>query len=309
MTTTNSINSALIVEGGALRSSFSAGILDRFIERSFYPFDLTVGVSAGAANLLYYRAGCNGYLLDLYRKFSNDKQFLNWWRFLRGGHLLDLDWLIDTLSSQLPDTRLAFDHPSPFIVVTTEVASGNPCYLTANSHNLIDLLKASMSLPLIYRGFPLVNGVAMTDGGVADGIPVNYALEQGAQRIMIIRSRPVNYYKKDTPGHRLIRLTLRKHHALVKKMQQRTELHEQVKKLIKNPPAGVQLVDLSPPESFRMQRFSRDTDTITKGYELGFACADKAIDHWQTLTKVNHTSDDRQGLDDRQTIHLQCHQR
>jgi len=42
------IRTALIVEGGAMRSIFSAGLLDGFIEKQFNPFDINIGVSAGA---------------------------------------------------------------------------------------------------------------------------------------------------------------------------------------------------------------------------------------------------------------------
>jgi len=48
---------ALIVEGGAMRSVFSAGLLDGFLQRQFNPFDFCIGVSAGASNLAIFLSG------------------------------------------------------------------------------------------------------------------------------------------------------------------------------------------------------------------------------------------------------------
>ncbi|WP_211210727.1 patatin-like phospholipase family protein [Hahella ganghwensis] len=49
-------DSALVVEGGAMRGVLASGILDEFIHQSFNPFDMYLGVSAGAGNLAAYLA-------------------------------------------------------------------------------------------------------------------------------------------------------------------------------------------------------------------------------------------------------------
>lgn len=38
---------ALVVEGGAMRGIFAAGVLDGFLDHSYNPFDFCIGVSAG----------------------------------------------------------------------------------------------------------------------------------------------------------------------------------------------------------------------------------------------------------------------
>ncbi|MFA0196886.1 patatin-like phospholipase family protein, partial [Vibrio artabrorum] len=45
---------ALIVEGGAMRGIFAAGVLDAFMQDDFLPYDFAIGVSAGASNLIGY---------------------------------------------------------------------------------------------------------------------------------------------------------------------------------------------------------------------------------------------------------------
>lgn len=48
---------ALVVEGGAMRGIFAAGVLDAFLERQYQPFQRAYGVSAGSTNLIGYLAG------------------------------------------------------------------------------------------------------------------------------------------------------------------------------------------------------------------------------------------------------------
>ena len=87
--------SALVVEGGALRGVFSTGLLDAFLEARFNPFDLFIGVSSGASNLAAYLAGMIGRNRNIYMDYSLRPDFISYPKFLRGGHLLDLDWLWD----------------------------------------------------------------------------------------------------------------------------------------------------------------------------------------------------------------------
>ena len=50
----NNINNiALIIEGGGMRCSFTAGVINTFLEEKIY-FDYVIGVSAGASNAVNY---------------------------------------------------------------------------------------------------------------------------------------------------------------------------------------------------------------------------------------------------------------
>ena len=107
-------------------------------------------------------------------------------RFLRGGHLLDLDWLWDiTIREIRLDLATIYARTQPFIVVLTDVQTGAAVYRLTNARDLEQLLKASSAVPLLYRDYPRIEGRPMTDGGVADAIPVGEAIRRGARRIMV----------------------------------------------------------------------------------------------------------------------------
>jgi len=272
---------ALVVEGGAMRSIFSAGILDGFLSRQFNPFDFYIGVSAGAYNLTTYLAGRSGVGLQTILGFALNKNFISYMRFFRGGHLLNLDWIFDAVLKGLKiDFDAVYLHGKPFYIGVTDVYTGEALHINTNKQNLVKVMKASTALPLIYRGFPEIDNRAMTDGGVADGIPVAKAIELGAKRIMVIRARPKAYLKTDTIWHRFIRFKLRRYQNLNKTMRERVKRHNDTLELIRNPPAGVEIIEVCPPDNLTIGRFNRCKERLTQGYETGLDYADDAIQQW-----------------------------
>ena len=90
-----------------MRGVFSTGVLDGFLERQFDPFHLYVGVSAGATSIAAYLAEMHGRNRRIYTELSTGPEFINLARFLRGGHLMDLDWLWNVTISLNSGMRLA----------------------------------------------------------------------------------------------------------------------------------------------------------------------------------------------------------
>ncbi len=275
---------ALIVEGGAMRSVFSAGLLDGFLQRQFNPFDFCIGVSAGASNLAMFLSGHEKKGLQFFLDVSQHKAFISLARFLRGGHLMDLQWLFHLISNADLDLSPLSRQTEPLLICATDVETGKAEYIEASPENILDALQASMALPLIYRQFPAFQGRPMADGGMADGIPLGEAMRRGANKIMVVRSRPQSYVKRDTPGHRYIRWKVRHYPALSRAMQGRVQRHRAIADCIQNPPPGIEIVDICPPEQFRMGRFSRNREQLLQGYHVGLSMADDAINKWMTFS-------------------------
>lgn len=265
-----------------MRSIFSAGVLDGFLAQDFNPFGMYIGVSAGAYNLSTYLAGTSGASLHTYLSFATQTHFISYARFLRGGHLLDLDWLYEAaLTHTQADLDAIYEHGKPFYVAGTDVESGQARYLDTNARTLRQALKASAALPLLYRDFPVFDGCAMTDGGVADSIPVAEAIRLGAKRLMVIRARPHHYIKIDTPGHRLIRWHLRKHRVLTATMRQRVRFYQATLDLLRNPPPGIEIIEICPPENLTFGRFNRQRARLQAAYECGLTMAWTAMQAWE----------------------------
>ena len=275
-------DTALVVEGGGMRGVFSTGLLDGFLERKFDPFRLCIGVSAGATSIAAYLARMPGRNRKIYTEFSVGPEFISLRRFLRGGHLMDLDWMWDlTIARMRLDLDRIYSRQRPFLVGMTDVGTGSAVYRITSSADLEQVLKASSALPVIYRGFPLVDGRPMTDGGVSDPIPVAEAIRRGAKRIMVVRSRPHGHRSSPDAMSFLLCWFLRSYPALQSTIKSHDRIYNEAVALIRRPPDGVSIIEICPPESFRPGRFTRDASALIEGYEQGKAMSVEAIARWE----------------------------
>ncbi|PSU36305.1 patatin-like phospholipase family protein [Photobacterium lutimaris] len=266
--------SALVVEGGAMRGIFAAGVLDHFLDIGYRPFDFCIGVSAGSTNLAAWLANQPGRSHRVITDYSCRKQFIDLMRFIRGGHWLDLDWLWDITIDEIPiDGWELEQQPIPLFVVTTNVTTGEAHYIEATEQNLNQLLKASCAVPLAYRYYPEIDGFHMTDGGVADSIPVIKAYEMGARDITVVLSRPQGYRKSAPKSQWLVRKLLNDSPGLAEAMMKRAETYNQAIDFIDNPPEDCRINVIVPPREFEVGRVTTESHKLQKGYEQGIAAA------------------------------------
>ena len=266
--------SALVVEGGAMRGIFAAGVLDHFLDTEYRSFDFCIGVSAGSTNLAAWLANQYGRSHRVITDYSCRKQFIDLPRFIRGGHWLDIDWLWDVTIDEIPiDGWELEQQPIPLYVVTTNVNNGEPHYIQATEQNLNQLLKASCAVPLAYRHYPELDGYQMTDGGVADSIPVIKAYEMGARDITVVLSRPKGYRKKAPRSAWLVKKLLHDKPNLAQAMMQRADSYNSAIDFIYNPPEDCQVKVITPPDNFEVGRVTTDSRKLQQGYEQGIQAA------------------------------------
>lgn len=266
-----------------MRGVFSTGVLDTFLRKGFNPFDIYLGVSAGAGNLSAFLARMPGRNLRLYCDYSRRPEFIRVTRFLRGGHLMDLDWLWErTIAEIRLDLDTIYASGKPLVVCVTDVQTGSPVYLDTTAQNLEHILKASSALPVFYRGHVVVNGSRMVDGGLSDAIPVGEAIRRGASRIMVIRSRPTGYRKKRGVSDHLAGLLLRRYPALREQLRRRPDAYNQTVSVLRNPPDGIRIIEICPPTDFRPSRLSQDAPALFSGYRQGRRAGEAAIERWES---------------------------
>lgn len=272
----------LIVEGGAMRGIFTIGVLDGFLEAGFNPFDICIGVSSGAANIAAYLAEMPKRNFKIYTDYSLKPEFIDLKRFMFGGHLMDLDWLWEkTIAEIRLDLKRIYSNGKPFIVCLTDVETGKAVYKDTNAENLEAVLKASSALPILYRTFPVIDGRTTIDGGVADPIPIQKAINMGATRIMVIRSRPKGYIKKEGLSQLLMLMKLRRYPSLRETVSSRVKKYNDSVSLIRNPPEDVSIIEICPPDDFKPSRLGRDLNILMEGYRQGKDKADVAIQSWE----------------------------
>ena len=272
---------ALIVEGGAMRGVFSCGILDHFLASEFSPFDSFWGVSAGASNLAAYLAKMPGRNLKIYLDYSLRKEFISPSQLLRGGDMMNLDWMWNVTLEELGIDKSALKADSrPFFLGVTRQDNGQAEYHLPDVDDLAETMKASSALPVLYRNGVSLNGIQYVDGGVSDALPVAEAIKRGAKKIMILRSQPASYQKPRGRFSALTRKMLKETPGLIEPMLTREVRYNQTLALINNPPPGIEIIQVCPPETFKLKRLSRSPAPLRHAYELGIEAGKEAIIRW-----------------------------
>ncbi|WP_289529810.1 patatin-like phospholipase family protein [Labilibaculum sp. K2S] len=275
---------ALVVEGGAMRGIFAAGVLDQFIEMEFNPFHSVLGVSAGAVNAATYLSRQRKRNFKMFTDYSLRPEYISWKKFLAGGHLMDLDWSWDITTRELPiDLDVLFANNPDFEIGVTMNSDGRSVFIKPDAESLSHVMKASCTVPLFYRNFLKIDGQIVSDGGVSAPIPIQRAVEKGAVKIMVIRSRPNSFRMKKGMESKLGRLLFRKHPGLVKALLNRPDNYNSSIDFIQNPPQNLQILDICPPENFKTKRFTQDYATLVTDYELGREMGRIAIEKWNLL--------------------------
>jgi predicted patatin/cPLA2 family phospholipase len=265
---------ALVLEGGAMRGIFTAGVLDAFAERREPPFDLVVGVSAGAccAASFLSRQVLRNYVIFL--EHMTTRSFADPSRMLRGGSLVDMSYLMTAVTYDLYplDIDAMRGSHGRFESVVTDARTGEPAYLDTKGPDCIDALHATVAMPYFYRGGPIAfRGADYFDGAVSDPVPIARAVALGATHVTVVLTRSGSW--RPRPMSRIARAVLSRHlaeyprifEALTVYDETQTKSHE----LALSPLPGVDLRVIMPPADFPVDRFTLSRPALHHGYEMG----------------------------------------
>jgi len=260
---------AIVVEGGAMRGIFAAGVLDTFIEDGYFPFDFAIGVSAGASNLVGYLSKQKGRSYNVITNLATDQAFYDIKRFMKGGNLVDVNWLVSQSEQHYPlDSKELFSN-TPLWAAATNIETGYADYYKVTPDNIEQALEATAALPIAYKQTPCFSGGCYADGGVADSIPVIEAYRRGAKEITVVLSHPLSYEMPVSRSSWLIKKLLNKHPMIGQAMQERATRYNKSLAFIRNPPEDVIIRVIAPPESFSVKRLTMKREVLNEGYQMG----------------------------------------
>ena len=199
----------IIDVGGGMRGIYAAGVLDWCLDNGIV-FDYMIGVSAGAANISSFAAGQRGRNYRFYMDYSRRRQYMGVWQKLRTGNFLNLDYVYGTLSNTGGEDPLDFEaltaNPAQMCVVAADALTGEPEYFYKEGYEKDNygFISASCCVPWANRAYRF-NGRLYYDGGIADPIPVTRAFEDGCDKLVVLLTRPRDYYRSDKKDRRLAR--------------------------------------------------------------------------------------------------------
>ena len=271
-------NTGLVLEGGGLRGVFTCGVLDCFMDHGIrFPF--AVGVSAGACNGLSYMSGQRGRAKSSNIDLMDKHHYIGLKYLLTQRNIMDFKLLFEDFPERIIpyDYDAYFSNPARFVMVTTNCLTGKAEYLEekSSSKRVMDIVRASSSLPFV-SPIAYVDGVPMLDGGIADSIPVRYALSQGYERLVVILTRNKGYRKQNSEM-RAAKVFYRKYPNLQKALSQRNAVYNQTMDLIERLEDEGRITVIRPIRPVEVGRMEKDTAKLTMLYQEGYDIARSLI--------------------------------
>lgn len=273
------MKTGLVLEGGALRGLFTAGVLDVMMEHGLM-VDAVVGVSAGAV------FGCNFKSRQIGRTIRYNKKYCREWRYgsfrslLLTGDYYGADFCYRRIPEELDvfDVETFKKTPMTFDVVATDIETGEAVYHRCETAMGKDLkwMRASASMPLASKPVEIDCGKYL-DGGVADSIPLHYMEESGYPHSIVILTQPRGFVKTPNKLLPLLRKTMKKYPQLIRALEIRHEKYNAMTAEIEEKEKTGQILVIRPESALDIGAASHDEKELERVYQLGRAMGEKRL--------------------------------
>lgn len=286
----------LVLEGGALRGMFTAGVLDCFLENDIL-FPYVIGVSAGGGTAMNYASRQIGRSREVINPPKKERYY-GPGEVRRSGRILNLDRMFyDFVYEKYPfDFERYFSGETQCEYVVTDCETGKAAYMTEQSdrERLLKIGKASCSLPGICNPVD-IDGVEYLDGSLTDSLPVQRALDAGCDKVLVVLTKQEGTLPTDYRKYKwLIRKMFgKKYPDLVQSLMNRsTEYERQAALLQELQDEGVAYVIR--PKEMSVGHFEGDPEKLEAFYLEGYTLAQE---HKEALLRFM-TCDASQTLSD-----------
>ena len=262
----------LVLEGGGTRGSYTAGVLDVFLEKGI-EFPSIYGISAGAFNAVSYISKQPKRNLEIFYKYIGDERYLSVANLRKTGSLFGFGFIFGELSRQLVPLDYEAFQKSPVIfrVGATNVVTGKVVYFDKEDITFpMDVLRASASLPMIspivdYKGYHLL------DGGVACPIPIERSIFDGNDKNVLVLPRNISYRKRARPEfpRAVLKSVYRDYPKLVDAMMNRSDVYNSQLDLIARLEKEGKAVVVRPSRPLAVGRYEKNREKLLEIYKLG----------------------------------------
>ena len=275
----NTMKRGLIMEGGALRGMFTAGVTDVFLENGI-EFDGAVGVSAGAAFGCNFKSRQIGRAIRYNLANCKDPRYCSFASLLLTGNMFGKKYCYETIpyKTDIFDWEVYRNNPLEFYAVATDIEKGAPVYHRCDTldKDEMEWIRASSSLPLAAR-IVKIGDKKLLDGGVSDSIPLKFFEDLGYDRNVVILTRPREYIKAPTSLMKLIRLKYRKYPKLIERLENRHLEYNETVAYVNEKEARGEIFVIRPPYPLPAGQKEHDPERIRQTYEIGRQTALEAL--------------------------------
>ena len=278
------INATIVLEGGATRGVFTSGVLDYLMEQDTY-LSHVIGVSAGACNAVDYVSKQIGRTRNCMIVEDKEYNYHNNLRdFMREKSLLDMDMVFDKYPREIfPFDFETFQKSCEQGVVceqvTTNCITGKAEYMieTQDFDRLLRICRASSSMPLLC---PMVNidDVPYLDGGLADSVPYEHAMEMGCEKLVVVLTRERGYVKTQEKAAGVMNRLYQRYPKIVEDMKLRAERYNASMEKLMQLEKEEKVFVIAPESTYGVGRTETDTIKLRRLYDEGYRIATEQTD-------------------------------
>ncbi len=260
----------LLLEGGGMRGVFTAGILDNFLTNNI-KFPYIIGVSAGASNGLSYVSKQKGRSYFSNVELPKIRPYVGLKSFFKGRGLFDLQFLF----YEYPDKYYPFDWDAyfnsgqKFVMVVSNCITGKAEYVEEykDGERLLKACMASCTLPFS-NPITYLDGKPMLDGGVCDAVPIQYLIDKGFEKFVIVLTRPKGY-RKPLKKVWLPFFVYSKYPKLREALRGRAQRYNRAMDLIDELEEQGRAIVIRPKAPMKVSRAEKDTQKLNELYTEG----------------------------------------
>ena len=269
----------LVLEGGAMRGMYTAGVLDVFLENNI-EVDGVVAVSAGVLFGVNYLSKQKGRAIRYNKKYVADKRYMGIHSLIKTGNIVNKEFAFYEVPFKLDvfDEETYEKSNTDFYATITNIETGNPEYVKIeNVFEQMEVLRATSAMPFVSK-FIEINKNKYLDGGISDSIPIEKCKELGFDKIIVILTRPIEYRKKKS-ANVIAKIKYSKYPNLINSIKNRYKNYNDTIEKIIDMEDKKEIFVIRPTRTVNIKRIEKDTNKLQEMYDLGVEdCKNKLND-------------------------------
>jgi len=259
----------LVLEGGAMRGMYTAGVLDVFLDNDI-KVDCVIGASAGVLFGSNYISKQRGRTIRYNKKYINDKRYMSLHSLITTGNIVNKEFSY----YELPFKLDVFDEEEfeksdiDFWATVTNVETGKPEYIKIeNVFEQMEVFRATSAMPFVSEMIEIEQKKYL-DGGVSDSIPIEKCKSMGYDKIIVVLTRPLDYRKKKQCKF-LPRLVYKNYPNLIEQINNRYKNYNDTVEKIIDMENKKEIFVIRPTKDLKIKRIEKDVNKLQAMYELG----------------------------------------
>ncbi len=191
------VEGCMVLEGGAFRGVYTQGVLDYLMQNGIN-MRCSVGVSAGAVNAVNYVSGQIGRSARITLGHRHNDDYVGIGAIRKNDGIIGFDFLYNGFEKTDPlDRKRLFDSSRRLVAVATNLITGKTEYFDRDScSDILQAIRASASMPFVSKPV-IVDDAPYLDGGCSCKTPYNWAINEGYEKIIVIKTKEESYRKDE----------------------------------------------------------------------------------------------------------------